>query len=152
VGTRAVADVPPGEDAVILGEDGPLLLVTAREAFILREGVRKWTAEHERFGARQKLTAVRPLLERWETVADAHAATLTDRSANGHAHRTGAHRGEPLGAEPISTNEAADLLGVSARQVRRLIAAGELAARTVGRSKLVDPQSVQHLRQLRSSA
>jgi hypothetical protein len=73
-----MADSCVGEAAMILGDDGPVLVLTAREEFILRDGVRKWTSEHERFGARQKLTAVRPLLERWERVADAHAATLSD--------------------------------------------------------------------------
>lgn len=46
----------------------------------------------------------------------------------------------------ISTGEAAELLGVSMRQVQRLVSSGSLTvAETVGRVQLIDAESVQRL-------
>lgn len=48
--------------------------------------------------------------------------------------------------EQMTSAEAAQLLGVSSRQVARLVAAGDLTqVRTVGRALLIDPTSVRRL-------
>ncbi len=134
---------------MILGEHGPVLVVTGREAFILRDALRRWLAEHDRAGARQKTLAVRPLLREWEQVADVYANSLM--SANGHGACGPASTSGTVTGEEISTTEAADRLGVSDRHVRRLIASGDLEARQVGRIRLVDSRDVEHLRELRTA-
>jgi excisionase family DNA binding protein len=139
------------ELVVILGDDGPVLLVDARSAFILRDALRRWHAEHQRFGARQKIVAVLPLLREWEQVADAHAATLT-MSANGPVPSGEIMPAVRIESERITTAEAAKRLNCSERHVRRFIARGDLNAVTIGRAKLLDPADVGALQELRRTA
>ncbi len=134
---------------MIVGAHGPVLVLSGREAFILRDAVRRWHAEHDRAGARQKTLAVLPLLREWEQVADVYANSLM--SANGHEACGPAPTSGTVPGEEISTTEAADRLGVSDRHVRRLIASGDLEARQVGRIRLVDSRDVEHLRELRTA-
>jgi hypothetical protein len=136
---------------VILGDAGPVLLVDARSAYLLRDAVRRWLAEHQRHGARQKTAAVLPLLEEWERVADAYAQALS-ASASGPATSTDTCISVTVTADRICTTAAALELNVSPRQVRRLIASGDLPAQTVGRSKVLDPADVEALKDLRSTA
>ena len=49
----------------------------------------------------------------------------------------------------LTSEEAAEQLGLSARRVRALIAQGDLAAVQVGRARLVSPESVALLRRTR---
>ena len=51
----------------------------------------------------------------------------------------------------MTTDEAAEQLGLSARRVRALIAQGDLAAVQVGGARLVSPESVARLRRTRAS-
>ncbi len=134
---------------MIVGAHGPVLVVSGREAFILRDALRRWLAEHDRAGARQKTLAVLPLLREWERVADTYAHTLM--SADGHGAGGEAPTSGSVRGEEISTGEAAERLGVSDRHVRRLIDSGDLEARRVGRLRLVDSHAVEHLRRGRSA-
>lgn len=137
---------------MIVGQDGPVLVLSARDAFILRDAVVRWLNEQKRLGAQQKTTAVLPVLQEWERVADAYRATLIrsdsgpDPSAEHPPPRTLPE------TEQISTAKAALMLDCTQRHVRRLVAQGDLAAQTVGRAKLLDPADVQALRALRESA
>lgn len=155
---------------MIVGDGGPVLVVDGRQAWILRDALRRWKAEHERHGGRQKITAVLPLLNEWEQVADAYAASLM--SARGHAttdqaasperdrDRRMSPRGHGLSEAPsgqgnlrseLTTAQAAEQLGVTVRQVGRLIRAGELTATKPGRDHRVDSVSVEQARQLRTA-
>ena len=51
----------------------------------------------------------------------------------------------------LTSEEAAEQLGLSARRVRILIAQGDLAAVKVGRTRLVSPESVARLRRARAA-
>ncbi len=139
---------------MILGEDGPGLFLTPQQAYILRDAVRTWRADHERHGARQKLTPVLGVLGEWERVGDRYAQNLMRQrvSGSGRPSRKAAPISGPLTHEPLSTAEAGRRLGVSDRQVRRWINSGDLEATTVGRAKLVDPASVEQLKRQRRSA
>lgn len=126
-------------------------MLNAREAFILRDAVRRWLAEHQRHGARQKTAAVRPLLEEWERVADLYAATLT-RSARGPLLSANPPDSATVAGNRMSTAKAAIELNCTERHVRRLIGRGDLQAERTGRDWLIEPADVEALRDLRKSA
>lgn len=127
-------------------------MLSARDAFILRDAVVRWLNEQKRLGAQQRTTAVLPALQEWDRVAEAYRATLTRSDSGPGASAVPPSRGTMLETERISTTKAAVMLGCTNRHVLRLIAKGDLTARTVGRSKLLDPADVEALRDLRSTA
>lgn len=136
---------------ILGGEDGPVLVVDARSAFILRDALRRWLADHQRHGARQKTAAVRPLLEEWERVADLYAATLT-RSARGPLVSADPTTSATVVEDRMSTAKAASALSCTERHVCRLIAKGDLPAQRLGRDWLIEPADVRVLLALRKTA
>lgn len=118
----------------LLGVDGPSVLVDARSAYLLRDALRAWVAHHQRAGAMRKVNAVAPVLEAWERAAAAHAERVlaVPASARGRADAPAETAGAESDAQVVGVAEAAALLGVSERQVRRLAATGALPGRLIG--------------------
>jgi excisionase family DNA binding protein len=50
-----------------------------------------------------------------------------------------------MSATLLTTAEAADRLGLTVRAIQKMIEAGRLEARKVGRDYLIDPNSLEHI-------
>jgi excisionase family DNA binding protein len=128
--------MPTPDELPLIGAAGPVVLVDARSAYLLRDGLRRWAAEHRARGGGAKVNAVLPVLLALESAAEAWAAHLLDpgaMSADGRADMVTAGAGARL-EKPLGTDDAAELLGLTARQVRRLAAAGQLGATRFSRT------------------
>lgn len=139
----------------LLGADGPSVLVDVRSAYLLRDALRAWVAHHRRAGAMRKVAAVAPVLEAWEIAADAHAARVValPTSADGRADAPASAPRAESSVRVTGVAEAAALLGVSERQVRRLAATEGLPGRRIAGSWVFELADVRALlAQRRSSA
>ncbi len=131
----------------LVGTHGPEVRMPSAVAVLLAPLLRTWADQHRHRGVRPK---VAEQLEEWVRAVELVAALESDRSV------VGADDG-PSRAQPdtevqrevrmgVPSRSAADLLGVSPRQVVRLIDQGQLRASKVGREWLVVPESIDHYR------
>ena len=122
------------------------LVLTAEQcavlAGVLGYGVRVRQARGERIG-----TEVHELLGEVETLARAWRATAASGSAAVPEHDI-----PDLAADDLSTQEAADRLGVKPRRVRQMIETGRLSGRKHGGSYAIPSAEVELYAARRASA
>ena len=122
------------------------LVLTAEQcavlAGVLGDGVRVRQARGERIG-----TEVHELLGEVETLARAWRATAASGSAAVPEHDI-----PDLAADDLSTQEAADRLGVKPRRVRQMIETGRLSGRKHGGSYAIPSAEVELYAARRASA
>lgn len=124
---------------------GAILLDPAQAAVVaalLGDGVRVRQARGERIG-----TEVHELLGEVETLARAWRATAASGSAAVPEHDI-----PDLAADDLSTQEAADRLGVKPRRVRQMIETGRLSGRKHGGSYAIPSAEVELYAARRASA
>ena len=120
----------------IVGRDGPVLLVSERDARVLWPAVRAWVDERARVGALAQVRAVAETLADWELLANdgrARSPVGPDGVADG------------VRSAPMTTREVASRLHFTTGHVRRLCARGVLDACRVGRDWQISPASVHTL-------
>lgn len=118
------------------------LIVRADEARLLLPLVEAGLAEWQRRGAVAKVRGAADLLLRWRSIAESYDRALREGCAPATA-AGGGRRERSRSAHEYSTNEAATRLGVSVQRVRQLAARGDLDARKVGHTWVVDVASVE---------
>jgi excisionase family DNA binding protein len=131
---------PPG--AYVHGLDGPAVVVPARVA--------AWLERHAH------LRAVRTEHRGVDPEVDAVLVALGVAGAAWRAGSTGCgtdqrNPPEPVAASPLTTGQAADLLGITDRGVRAAILAGRLNAHQVGGRWHLDREDVEHYRARRTT-
>lgn len=131
--TPHVPKPPPTASAYVHGVDGPIVIVSARVAAQLDRLLNLTRVRVDVRGQDPELDAVLLGLR--------VAAMAWRQSATGHTERTSPDPMPPW----ITTTQAADLLHVDPRHIRRLAAAGHLEARQIpGGSWLIERESVAH--------
>lgn len=138
--------------ALIVGGDGPEGRTPAVVAFLVAPAARTWVD-----AAKGRAPAeVHGELDAWvaslEQLAGWHRRSVTcppAASVDGHSRSVVGARADDGRRDGLSTGEAARRLGVEARTVCRLLGAGRLTGRKVGRVWLVDPDSVERERERR---
>lgn len=132
----------------LAGADGhPVVLLDARTAYLLRDGLRRWANEHRTRGGGAKVVAVLPVLRAIEVAADSWAAHIlaVPMSAGGRADAVRRSDGAPSD-QHLDCEQTAALLGITARQVRRLAASEELPGERIAGVWMFDPQTVDNAR------
>lgn len=139
-------------DLPLVGADGPVVLVDARSAFLLRDGLRRWAAEQQRLGSGVRVANVAHVLRSVEVAADFWAGRLLDArmSAGGRADMVEEPSGAGSVEQLLTTAQTASALGLTARQVRRLAAAEELPGTRLGGAWMFRPDTVQAVREDRN--
>jgi excisionase family DNA binding protein len=124
-------------EAAVHGWDGPVVIIEGIEATALLRygGLDAYHRQHR---------GINPYLDRaigkLRIASNAHRARASG-SANG-TFRAELAESVPVSGEPLTTQAAGDLLGMTARAVRKAISEGRLAARQSGRAWLIDPENV----------
>jgi hypothetical protein len=133
----------------LLGTDGPVVIIDARSAFILRDAWRKWVAEHRAHGGAGNVLAVDPVLQALEQAAAYWAQRMVETSPSDNGRADIPRHPNPPQLETqqlLDTNQAAELLGTSTRQVRRMAATEELPARRLAGAWTFQPNNIhQHI-------
>lgn len=132
---------PPRPEHYVLGVGGPVAIVPGRVSAWLedRAGLREARVRHRGIDAEVDACLV----------AVAVAATAWRSSACGTGTRNQAEPEAQSG--PMTTREAADELGCTARGVRKAIGERRLPARLVGGRWLVDREDLAHYRATRAA-
>lgn len=130
---------------MIVGTDGPVVVVPAAVADLVAPPLRTWLRAVEAIvgvDQRQVLRAVTEVVEDLERAAEMYQAMSPGVSSRRHFRAAGPGSGEGVAVTRCTTREAADLLGLHPRRVQRLVAAGVLRAERPGRDLLIDLASV----------
>lgn len=133
-------------ESAVHGWDGPVVIIEGIEAAALLRygGLDAYHRQHR---------GINPYLDRaigkLRIASNAHRSRVSS-SANG-SFRAELAEPVPVSGEPLTTQAAGDLLGMTARAVRKAISQGRLAAQQSGRTWLIDPDSVARYRASKAS-
>jgi excisionase family DNA binding protein len=126
------------------GPDGPLLLPNP-VARLVWPAVKQYLEDLRDRGAIDTLRAAAPALNRWEQLV-LHADGFPRETVGGNSGDGTSSSSH----EWISTDEAAERLGVSPQWVRALARRGDLQSRTVGSVRQVTRQAVEEHKRRRA--
>lgn len=132
----------------IVGLDGPMVAVPAEVAFLAAPVLRVWLND-ERASGRRCGELVEAIVAALELLADHHRHALMSDTGPPSGHPLPVSKADPA----LSVQEASKALGVTERQVRRLIDQGLLTeVSRPGRMRWVDRASVLRVQRQRGNA
>lgn len=151
-GAPAAGRVTGGQDsppriAAVPPECAAFLLATLRERGVTSQTVAAAVQRRHASGAPLAAGAITAGWTQLQAAEGWYMARLAGASAGGSAEVVAAEVPSGLEAVEVTTVVAADMLGVTDRRVRQLIASGRLPARQVGRSWVIERDAVVALRE-----